>query len=39
MLSPRPTIHPTAVITDSTLGLWTEIGEQTEIISSTVGDY
>lgn len=39
MLSPSPTIHPTAVITDSTLGLWTEIGEQTEIISSTVGDY
>ena len=39
MLSPEPTIHPTAVVTDSSLGAWTEIGEQTEIISSTIGDY
>jgi phosphonate metabolism protein (transferase hexapeptide repeat family) len=39
MLSPEPTVHSTAIITDSTLGAWTEIGAQTEIISSTVGDY
>ncbi|WP_459824458.1 LbetaH domain-containing protein [Desulfomicrobium salsuginis] len=39
MLSPEPTIHPSAVVTDSSLGVWTEIGEQTEIISSTIGDY
>ena len=39
MLSPEPTIDPTAVITDSTLGVWTEIGAQTEIIFSTIGDY
>ena len=39
MLSPEPTIHPTAVVTDSSLGAWTEIGEQTEIISSTIGAY
>ncbi|HCU69312.1 MAG TPA: chloramphenicol acetyltransferase [Desulfomicrobium sp.] len=39
MLSPEPTIHATAVVTDSSLGAWTEIGEQTEIISSTIGDY
>jgi len=39
MLSPEPTIHPTAVITDSSLGAWTEIGAQTEIISSVIGDY
>ena len=39
MLSPEPTIHPTAVITDSSLGAWTEIGALTEIISSTIGDY
>jgi phosphonate metabolism protein (transferase hexapeptide repeat family) len=39
VLSPEPTIHPTAVVTDSRLGAWTEIGEQTEIISSTIGDY
>ena len=37
MLSPEPTIHPTAVVTDSSLGAWTEIGEQTETISSTIG--
>lgn len=39
MLSPEPTVHPTASVTDSRLGAWTEIGEQTEIISSTIGDY
>lgn len=39
MLSPEPTIHPTATVVDSTLGAWTEIGPQTEIISSAVGDY
>lgn len=39
MLSPEPTIHPSAIITDSVLGAWTEIGPQTEIISSTIGDY
>ncbi|MBE1425023.1 phosphonate metabolism protein (transferase hexapeptide repeat family) [Desulfomicrobium macestii] len=39
MLSPEPSIHPTAAIVDSTLGAWTEIGAQTEIISSTIGEY
>ncbi len=39
MLSPEPSIHPTATVVDSILGAWTEIGAQTEIISSTVGDY
>lgn len=39
VLSPEPTIDPSAVVTDSTLGVWTEIGAQTEIISSTIGDY
>lgn len=39
MLSPEPTVAPSARITDSTLGAWTEIGAQTEIISSRVGDY
>lgn len=39
MLSPEPTINPTAVVIDSVLGAWTEIGSQTEIISSTMGDY
>jgi hypothetical protein len=39
MLSPEPNIHPSATVTDSRLGVWTEIGAQTEIISSTIGDY
>lgn len=39
MLRPEPTIDPTARIVASTLGQWTEIGAQTEIISSRVGDY
>lgn len=39
MLSIEPSIHSTATVVDSTLGAWTEIGAQTEIISSTIGDY
>lgn len=39
MLSLKATIDPSATVTDSTLGAWTEIGAQTEIISSTIGDY
>lgn len=39
MLRPEPTIDPTARIVASTFGQWTEIGAQTEIISSRVGDY
>lgn len=39
MLRPEPTIDPTARIVASTLGQWTEIGAQTEIISSHIGDY
>ncbi len=39
MLSERPTVHPTAVIRDSQLGAWTEIGANTSIVESSVGDY
>ncbi|MGE4440659.1 MAG: chloramphenicol acetyltransferase [Desulfomicrobium sp.] len=39
MPSLEPYIHPTATVVDSTLGVWIEIGAQTEIISSAAGDY
>ena len=39
VLSPEPAIRPTAEVTDSNLGAWTEIGQQTETVSSTIGDY
>ncbi|KAF5052868.1 hypothetical protein DSECCO2_404410 [anaerobic digester metagenome] len=35
----EPTIHPSTVVTNSSLGAWTDIGEQTENIFSTIGDY
>lgn len=38
-LSPTPTVHETAIITDSELGAWTEIKEETEITGSSIGDY
>ncbi len=38
-LGERPFIHPTAVVLDSSIGSWTEIGENTQIIESVFGDY
>lgn len=38
-LSPAPTIHPTATVTKSSLGKWTEIGPRTKITETTIGDY
>jgi len=38
-LTREPTIHPTAQIHDSTLGVYTEIGPRTHISESTLGDY
>lgn len=38
-LSETPQIHPTAHIKDSTLGRWTEIGAETEITETSIGDY
>ncbi|SFK38657.1 hypothetical protein SAMN04488082_12230 [Desulfomicrobium apsheronum] len=32
VLSPEPSIHPTASVVDSILGAWIETGAQTEII-------
>ncbi len=38
-LSPDPTIHPTARVTGSTLGAWTEVGARTTISETVFGDY
>lgn len=38
-LGVAPLIHPTAVVTRSTLGRYTEVGARTKVIESTLGDY
>ncbi|MEJ6782316.1 DapH/DapD/GlmU-related protein [Aminobacter sp. Piv2-1] len=38
-LSEQPWIHPTAEVTQSTLGRWTEVSERTRISESSLGDY
>jgi phosphonate metabolism protein (transferase hexapeptide repeat family) len=38
-LSTSPTIHPTARVSDSTLGAWTEVGARTTISETVMGDY
>lgn len=38
-LSEAPLIHPTAVVTDSTVGRYTEIAERCAVTESTLGDY
>jgi phosphonate metabolism protein (transferase hexapeptide repeat family) len=38
-LSETPLIHPTAVVTQSTIGRYTEIAERCTVSESTVGDY
>jgi phosphonate metabolism protein (transferase hexapeptide repeat family) len=38
-LSETSTIHPTAYIEKSHLGVWTEIGEKCQIVESSLGDY
>lgn len=39
LLSLAPTIDPTAHVTDSTLGAWTEVGARTTIAETVMGDY
>jgi len=39
MLSKEPTVHPKAVVTDSQLGAWSEIGARTKVVESVLGDY
>jgi len=38
-LSEQPYVHPSAEVTQSTLGRWTEVSERTRISESTLGDY
>jgi len=38
-LSEAPTVHPTAVLVDATLGRYTEVGAHTELHHVTFGDY
>lgn len=38
-LSETPTIHPTAEVSDSTLGRYTEIAERCRVHETTLGDY
>lgn len=38
-LGPEPTIHPTARITDSRLGEWTEISREVRMHESELGRY
>ncbi|MEM7778110.1 MAG: chloramphenicol acetyltransferase [Pseudomonadota bacterium] len=38
-LGVAPLIHPTAAVTRSTLGRYTEVGARTKVIESTLGDY
>lgn len=38
-LSEAPTIHPTAVVTETDLGAWTEVGAGTTMSQASMGDY
>lgn len=38
-LGPLPLIHPSALVRDSRIGAFTEIGERTKFIESTMDDY
>ena len=38
-LSEAPTVHPTAVVTDSSLGVWTEVAHDVTLHASSLGDY
>lgn len=38
-LGPTPTIDPTAIVTDSSFGRYTEVGARSRITESTFGDY
>lgn len=38
-LSEAPTIHPDAKVEDCELGIWTEVGQRTQMKASSMGDY
>ncbi len=39
MLGLSPSIHPTATVRDSRLGIYTEVGARTSVVESEMGDY
>jgi phosphonate metabolism protein (transferase hexapeptide repeat family) len=39
MLDKNPSVHPTAMIVDTVLGAWTEVGARTSIEETVMGDY
>lgn len=39
MLGIESTVHPTATVTDSRLGAWTEVGARTKVAETVMGDY
>jgi phosphonate metabolism protein (transferase hexapeptide repeat family) len=39
VLGPEPLIHPSATVRDAVLGRYTEVGERTAFVESTMGDY
>src|SRR5262245_66681604 len=39
LLSPQPLIEPTALVTASTLGCYTEVGARTKLLEVKLGDY
>ena len=38
-LREEPTVHETAVVRESTLGAWTEVGRETTVIDAVLGNY
>lgn len=38
-LGEDPTVHPTCIVQESTLGAWTSLGPHTTIVESSFGDY
>lgn len=38
-LSESPTVHPSARVSESSLGAWTEVGERCRLLECTLGDY
>ena len=38
-LGRQPTVHPSALVVDSRLGAWTEVGARSTVMESVLGDY
>ncbi|MEA3438324.1 MAG: chloramphenicol acetyltransferase [Thermodesulfobacteriota bacterium] len=39
MLNNKPSVHPTAIVIDTVLGAWTEVGARTSVKETVMGDY